>query len=465
MKTASLSMRLGLSVVLMGAALVVLLSALAYLSLTRQLDLIAQQNLKDKLEQLQHTLNDRVEHPDATQQLHRLQDLIGGHNNLYFSLYGPPPEQRLLFQVGGPLNQGHLMSPLIGEEAHYRSWKDERGNELLTIVRKVRLADGSQAWALLSQDRAADRALLSAYLDSALLALPLLLLLIGAGAWWVTLRGLAPLHRFRRVAALVSTQDLSHRIEQKDLPLELRELADGINVMLQRLDDGVRQLSQFSDDLAHELRSPITNLMGRAQVTLSRERDTEDYKVALESCVEELRRITRIVADMLFLAQADASGPDDFHSIDLGSEADTVLDLFSTSAEERNIRLTRSGDAQIEGERLMVQRAISNLLSNAIRHSPENSTVELRIDPRESEVVLSVTNPGTVIAPQHLPHLFERFYRIDSGRARSDGGSGLGLAIVHSTMRHHKGSARVSSDAGHTTFYLHFPRPGTVDVA
>jgi len=123
-------------------------------------------------------------------------------------------------------------------------------------------------------------ALLSAYLRSTVIALPLLLILIGMGAWWLVQRGLAPLQQFSRVAAQVSTQDLTHRLALDNLPKELGELAQGINFMLHRLDDGVRQLSQFSDDLAHELRAPLTNLMGKAQVTLSRERLRRNTKRA-----------------------------------------------------------------------------------------------------------------------------------------------------------------------------------------
>ncbi len=173
-----------------------------------------------------------------------------------------------------------------------------------------RLAHGGAAqWrerarVLLSLDRSDDEALLSAYLRSTVIALPLLLILIGMGAWWLVQRGLAPLQQFSRVAAQVSTQDLTHRLALDNLPKELGELAQGINFMLHRLDDGVQQLSQFSDDLAHELRAPLTNLMGKAQVTLSRERPSRGVpRPGLESGTEEMERLSRIVSDMLFLAQ------------------------------------------------------------------------------------------------------------------------------------------------------------------
>lgn len=165
----------------------------------------------------------------------------------------------------------------------------------------MRLKDGNEVTIQLSI-RCADDALLTAYLRSTMIALPFLLLFIGVGAWWIVQRGLSPLRQFK-IASQVSTQDLTHRIPIDRLPQELSELAHGINFMLHRLDSGVQQLSQFSDDLAHELRSPISNLMGKAQVTLSRERPPEEYKAVLECCTEELGRVTRIVSDMLFLAQ------------------------------------------------------------------------------------------------------------------------------------------------------------------
>jgi two-component system heavy metal sensor histidine kinase CusS len=287
------------------------------------------------------------------------------------------------------------------------------------------------------------------------------LALIATGAWWIAHRGLSSLNQFRKVAERVSTQDLSHRLPLEDLPQELRELANGINFMLHRLDSGVQQLSQFSDDLAHELRTPISNLLGKAQVTLSRERPPEEYKQVLENCTEELDRVKRIVSDMLFLAQVShPAALIPFEPIRLHEEAEKVAELFSLTAEEKNIDLNVSGQAMISGDRLMIQRAISNLLSNAIRHSPDGSRVSIDISTGTTDVTLLVSNPGAGIAPEHLPKLFERFYRVDRGRSRTDGGTGMGLDIVRSIMSLHKGLIGVTSVADETTvFTLRFPRP------
>lgn len=467
MKPPSLSLRLGLSVGLMGAGLVILLAALAYFALTHELDAQAQKSLDGKLEQLQYHLTNGISARGIAQSPHALLDPVMGHDNLNLTIYTAEANTPALLSVGAKSFELALKAIHASETTRYQRWLDREGNTILTAAKLLRLADGEQVRVLLSINRSVDAALLSAYLKSMLIAVPMLLFLIGIGAWWLVQRGLAPLRQFRTVAALVSTRDLSHRLSVDKLPQELSELAHGINFMLHRLDSGVQKLSEFSDDLAHELRSPITNLMCKAQVTLSRERPPEEYKAVLESCTKELERVGRIVSDMLFLAHVShpaALVP--FTRISLDAEALRVIDLFSMSAEEQHISLSISGAGSILGDRLMIQRAISNLLSNALRHSPIGSTISILIETHAEQVSLSVGNPGIGIPVQHLPHLFERFYRVDQSRSRSAGSTGLGLAIVRSIMSLHQGAVEVRSlPAGVTTFRLCFPRLGTVAVA
>jgi two-component system heavy metal sensor histidine kinase CusS len=199
--------------------------------------------------------------------------------------------------------------------------------------------------------------------------------------------------------------------------------------------------------------------MGKAQVTLSRERPPQEYKAVLESSTEEMERLARIVSDMLFLAQVShPAARVSFAPVALADEARRVMELFALSAEDKQLTLSLSGDASVHGDRLMIQRAISNLLSNAIRHTPHASTVSLQVETHGQQVLLSVGNPGPGIEAQHLPNLFERFYRVDSSRARSEGGTGLGLAIVRSIMTLHQGRAEVSSEPENfTEFRLVFP--------
>ncbi|WAG78881.1 heavy metal sensor histidine kinase [Metapseudomonas furukawaii] len=460
MRLRSLSMRLGLSVSMMGAALVVLLAALAYFALTRELDNLSEESLEDKLKQIQHTLSADMDSFEISGRPHALLDTVVGHDNLHLTILDEDADSQVLFSVGKNSLDPALKNLLKGAETKLFRWSNSEGHNILTASRLMSLQDGDQVRIVLSIDRMDDEVLLSAYLRSTLATVPFLLALIGIGAWWIVRRGLSPLRHIRRVASLVSTQDLSPRISVDKLPEELSELAHGINFMLHRLDSGVQQLSQFSDDLAHELRSPITNLMGKAQVTLSRDRPPEEYKAVLESCTEELERVTRIVSDMLFLAQV--SHPTSlitFEKISLGDEAIRVADLFALTAEEKKIELKVSGNGGTYGDRLMIQRAISNLLSNAIRHSPIGAIISIQIQKSAETISISVENPGIGIPSQHLPYLFERFYRVDKSRSRAEGGTGLGLAIVRSIMSLHQGTVEVSSTpGGPTTFRLNFPK-------
>lgn len=462
MKSASLSMRLGLAVSIMGALLVLFLAVLAFLALTHELDKLSKDNLSEKMRQIEHSLSLYEKPVDINIKPHVLLDQVMGHDHLNLTIYDLINMRTPLLKSGFGLTDPRVELKAAGsatDKVSYSRSTDDQGRHFLTASRLIRLPNGTNVAVLLSLDCANDEALLSTYLSSTIMALPLLLLLIGLSAWAVVKRGLAPLREFRKVAAMISAQDLSHRLSVVKMPQELSELAHGINFMLHRLDSDVQQLSQFSDDLAHELRAPISNLMGKAQVTLSRERPAEEYKAVLESSTEELGRVARIVSDMLFLAQVShpaALVP--FETIALEDEALKVINLFSLSAEDKQISVSVTGRGSTIGDRLMIQRAISNLMSNAIRHCPVGQAITITIEVHATEVSLHVANPGAGIEPQHLPHLFDRFYRVDTHHSRAEGSTGLGLAIVKSIMSLHQGVAEVNSRPGKiTTFKLGFP--------
>lgn len=457
MKQASLSLRLGLGVTLMGAALVLLLACLAVFALDHELDSRARKDLARKMLQVEHNLRVDLRSEDLGSRAHPLLDLVMGHDNLSLSVLSLDGRHPQLLSLG-PALESQVGELSTGARLGFHEWRDSTGQQILTATRQMRLRDDTPVRVMMSLNRADDNDLLQAYLNSTLMALPLLLMLIGAGAWWLMQRGLRPLRHFRRIAGRVSAQDLQHRLPAQGLPLELAELATGINVMLDRLDQGVRQLSQFSDDLAHELRTPLSNLMGKAQVTLARERDSENYREVLADSIEELTRLNRIINDMLFLAQVSQPQAQlALKPLALADEAQQVLELFAFSAEHKRLTLQLRGWGTALADRLMFQRALSNLLSNAIRHSPQSREVNLGIERRGDEVWLWVANEGTGITDEHLPRLFERFYRAGSGRSRLEGGTGLGLAIVKSIMELHGGRVEVnSSPTGPTRFSLVF---------
>lgn len=278
--------------------------------------------------------------------------------------------------------------------------------------------------------------------------------LAGILGWIAARRGLAPLHAMREGAAAVTANHLDYRLPVDTVPAELAELAQTLNEMLERLDDSFRRLSEFSSDLAHELRTPLSNLMTQTQVALGKTRTADEYREVLYSNAEEFERLARMVADMLFLAKSDNGLiVPSREPVDLGNEVRELFGFYDALAEDRGIELSLQGEGWASGDRLMLRRAISNLLSNAIRHTPRGGKVRIHIARRGNEAtMLAVENTGEAIPVEHLPRLFDRFYRADPSRRNAGDGAGLGLAITRSIVRAHGGEIGVRSGQGVTRF-------------
>lgn len=277
--------------------------------------------------------------------------------------------------------------------------------------------------------------------------------LLGA---WAARSGLRPLRRMGEVAASVSAHSLTQRLPQQEMPTELADLAQAFNAMLGRLDDAFQRLSAFSADIAHELRTPLSNLLTQTQVILTQPRPLEDYREALHSNLEELQWMAQLVNDMLYLAKADHGLlMPKRETLVLADEVDALLEFFALLAEDGQISLMREGTARTTGDRGMLRRALSNLLDNALRFTPPGGEVRVRI---EDGVRLSVENTGDGIPAELLPRLFDRFYRADP--ARHEGSSehaGLGLAITQSIVRAHGGRIYCESGAGWIRFVIQLP--------
>jgi len=295
----------------------------------------------------------------------------------------------------------------------------------------------------------------------------------GAGALailfgvWIARRILASVRRFGATASRINALELRERLIVEDTPTELVESAVAFNRMLDRLQAAIDRLSAFSSELAHDLRTPIGNLLGEAQVALSRPRTADEYRAVLESAVEEYERISRMTANMLFLARADDHAAISPQWVDVDAALARVMGYFELLAEERGVSLRMQIDAdpsaphRVWADETMLVRALSNLVSNALRHAMPGTPVVLSASvERSGACSLRVANEGPPIAPEHQPLIFERFYRVDASRQGSASGSGLGLAIVRSIMDSHHGQVSVTSSAGApTVFTLHFPAP------
>jgi two-component system heavy metal sensor histidine kinase CusS len=269
--------------------------------------------------------------------------------------------------------------------------------------------------------------------------------------------------RLAAAANRISARPMSERLSVERTPTELVESTHAFNRMLDRLEAAFKRLSEFSSDLAHDLRTPINNLLGEAQVALARPRSAEEYRAVLESAVEDYERISRLIENMLFLARADdPQAAIHRRALELRPLLERGRGFFEMLAEERGVGLEielQPQATQVWADETMFLRALGNLVSNALRYAPRDTVVIVAANVHDGGgCTLEVSNDGPPIAPQHQARIFERSFRVDEARADSASNSGLGLAIVKSIMDLHGGTASVISGPGRRTmFRLWFP--------
>ncbi|QRK83405.1 heavy metal sensor histidine kinase [Pseudomonas granadensis] len=283
-------------------------------------------------------------------------------------------------------------------------------------------------------------------------------LLASALGYWVARIGLQPLIKLSQEAQRLAPPLRAGRLRLSPLPPELAQFVESFNSTLERVELAYSRLESFNADVAHELRSPLTNLIGQTQVALTRGRSAEHYFEVLQSNLEELERLRSIINDMLFLASADQGNKATrLTSTSLADEVATTLEYLDFILEDAQVQVQVSGDAQVQIEVAHLRRALINLLSNAVQHTEPGEVIEVCIEVKEHQVSIGVANPGLPIASEHLPRLFERFYRVDASRRNSGNNHGLGLAIVKAIALMHGGDVFVRSDRGINTFGIHLP--------
>ena len=461
LKQRSLALRLAFASALFGLVVVGGATVVGFWTLSNQLDERAEAEMEGRRRLLNHILLEVPNRQAISDSSSRFSELFYGHDDLHLAL-------AILETGGDPLITGFseigiesvaALRKAAARPSGLHTWRRVGGERFSGIHGTAALQDGGKVDFYLSVDRARDTRLLSGFLKATFIALPLLLIVVAAGAGLITRTGLAPLRRFNQLAASIGTRSLNRRLSMAGLPVELARTAAEFNAMLERIDEGYRKLEDFAGDLAHEMRTPVATLMGRTQVALSRHRSGDELRAVLEGNVDELERLAALIGDMLFIARAEHNVvPIERTAVDLALEARRVVDYLSTIAEEKSLILDVRGSApSLQADRLMVQRAITNLLSNAIRHAETGSTVGVDVGTAGKLATLAVTNVGEGISPADQERIFERFYRVDQGRARGQGGSGLGLAIVRSIATLHGGSIAVASAEGRTTFTLSLP--------
>jgi heavy metal sensor kinase len=295
-----------------------------------------------------------------------------------------------------------------------------------------------------------------------LLALPLLLGLAGIGGYLLTTHSLAPLNWMAEQAREITGSNLNRRLEIGHAAEELAVLAASFNELLARLDQSFEAMRRFVADASHELRTPIAVIRGEADVALSHERGAGEYQESLAIVLDESRRLSRLVDDLLNLARADAGRVrlevQEFYFNELLVECCRSMQTLA-SASDIALECRSAGDVQFRGDEALLRRLVINLLDNAIRYTPPGGKVSVELEADAAGARIRISDTGAGIPPEAAPHVFERFYRADKARSRQDGGFGLGLAIVKWIAEAHNGSVELARNSGPgTTFTVTLPR-------
>jgi two-component system, OmpR family, heavy metal sensor histidine kinase CusS len=308
-------------------------------------------------------------------------------------------------------------------------------------------------------DRSYDAETMGDYRRMATLVLLGGVLLSASLGFFIAKTGLRPLSKLTQVFTRITPDHLNERVGAAHWPREITSLAQAFDSMLQRLERSFALLSHFSANLAHELRTPISNLRGEAEVALGRSRSTEEYRRVIESSLEEYERLSRVIDNLLFLARADTHNtPVRFSPVNLRQEIDALLEYFEAVAEEKAIEVSSKGNTLLNADPMLLRRALANLLSNALQYTPPHGRISVDVHKDDGTILIVVSDTGIGIEKASLEKISERFYRTERARAMNTQGSGLGLAIVKSIMDLHSGSLEVESAPGEgTTVRMRFP--------
>jgi len=412
-----------------------------------------------ELESVAHAISqtltnyDETSNPIALEQ--RFNDVLVGHHGTV--LHITHSDGRMLFiSPGGPdLSSLNQTASDNNDNEKIRYWSDDK-HTYRVLTRRLAENTTTQPYYTMSVAVAINSHL--RFLDHFRLTLWLMVasgtILMGLMGWIAVRQGHAPLHNIVTQIHRISANELNTRLSPDTVPRELTDLANSFNDMLARMEEAFQRLSNFSDDIAHELRTPVTSLLTQSQVALSQSRSNDEYREILYSNIEEYERMAQMVSDMLFLAKAD-NGQYQLErtDVDLAKEVQSLFEYYEAWAEERGVALALHGNATVPADRLMLRRVLSNLLSNAIRHTPSGNTMHVRLEQSPGQTIsISVENPGPVIPAEHIPRLFNRFHRVDASRHRSDEGAGLGLSIAKSIIDIHGGTIEVESTEECTRF-------------
>ena len=454
----TLAFRLSAAYALAGLFLVFFATASLYIVLVRELEKSTDLFLADKVHVLRTLLRDRPEDADALREEIELESAARQYEQFYIRLLNG--RNTPVLTTPGMAEQLDMAQLTVQTHSHpgrtiAMKGKNGRPFRVISVPSPVGLnvietdtlqiaIDVSQKEALLARFRF--------WFWGILLATFALFPWIG---FQIARRGIRPVEEMATTARHISSTNLRERIVPEGYPFELASLASTFNQMLDRLEESFERISRFSADIAHDLRTPVNNIRGEAEVALARARSAQEYREVIDSCLEEAERLSDLIGDLLFLARAESPLTHlRCELVNVGELLGGVREYYEASAADGGVSLTTTLTEQpviAELDRTLLQRAVGNLVSNALAHTPRGGTVQLEAKADPSAVHIEVSDTGVGIPAEALPRVFDRFFRVDSSRSQGSGGTGLGLAIVQSIALLHGGRAEISSQLGQGT--------------
>lgn len=415
--------------------------------------------LADKVHVLRAILRDRPNDYSALREEVELESAARRYERFYVRLIDENGRQRLSTPGMDGLLAPGLFPPVISADAepggHGAAIRSLNGSQFFAVAARAAIGHSDHSWiAQIAVDRNRDQALLGAYRQWLWLVLGVAVVICPLIAYRIATQGLRPVQEITKTAERTGSQNLKTRIDPAGYPVELAALAQKFNAMLDRLDEAFGRLSRFSADIAHELRTPVNNIRGEAEVSLRKGRSLEEYRDALGSCLEESTRLSELIESLLFLARAESPGRHLVREpVQVVKELEAVRDYYEPVAADSGVALSVTASDEIEAnlDRVLFQRAIANLVENAVSHTPAGGNVSLAAHADDGVVCINISDTGEGIPPQHLSHVFDRFYRADSARSSRGGHMGLGLAIVQAIVELHGGSIDISSELSRGT--------------
>jgi two-component system heavy metal sensor histidine kinase CusS len=408
--------------------------------------------LSDEARELAIALRD----PDPVQAIRDFVRRAEGHEHPRILLRVRRADGELLAESAGMAKELPIDGPPVLARARGERVSTS-GRRWATLRRPVEREDGEHFLIEAAGERKELEKFLAKYRSRAATVLGIALFSCVAGAYAIARRGLAPIARVTSAARLVSSQTIgAARIDLRGAPAEIAELAETINAMLDRLGEAFRKLKDLGADLAHELRTPVQNLRGEAEVALLKDRSPDEYRAALGAVLEECDRLSRLIDDVLLIERTEARPELDLAEIDLARELDELRSYYEASASARGIAIAAAPAPErlpIRADRTKIRRALGNLIDNAIKYTPEGGRVALAArDAGPDGVEIAIEDQGIGIAPADLERVFDRFFRAEKSRARAGpGGVGLGLPIARALVRAHGGEVTLESEVGRGT--------------